>query len=275
MQKVARPKVYIADMEHQINNKLYFWCPLQEGGGTQVFDISQRKHVGTFAGLTEADWVISEEGDYALDFEAADASNVVDFLSSDDFQSPPGNKTTLSFWVMVESNPANACPISNWTWTTPEGWAIQFKSTNIEFVMSDGGSSTRTATSVLAGGGEWQHIVITYNGDISGNDKVHMFIDGVEPSSYTDAGTINSTMPNTAAEFHFGDFPGLGRYYDGLLKNVRWWRRELRHYEIYQLFTNPWIGLLDPFEVVPGIAAAAASTVPPLFQYQARHRRSG
>jgi len=270
------PDVLIMDPDHPINRECVLWAPLQEGGGTVAHDISGGyNHTGEFeGGLAESDWTTNKHLGSSIGpncimsidipYTAVTDDFAINFGHRDDFDETH-RQNSQAHWQLTDTQTSEFNPWSNWAYAGGGGggWACDMKNANIEWVEGGSGVNTRTAVGVLAND-RWQFIVTTYNGDRSGHDKVHIYTDGQEPSSYSDIGTISSTLSYDGnSELVLGQFIDLNRCFTGALTNFRWWNRELSHREVLQLYYQPWTGLLDTTQFLPGIAVAAPSTYTP------------
>jgi hypothetical protein len=103
-------------------------------------------------------------------------------------------------------------------------------------VNSGNGALVNGAHNIVAGNSgligkdnQWHHLVANL-----GQSEVSLYVDGVLAAQYGGFGTITQNNSN----LYFGRHRALGRYYNGLLDDVRLYNGAISQSEVSNLFAN-------------------------------------
>lgn len=209
---------------------LVAYYPLDEGTGSTTADASQYQNDGTTNGGVQ--WYPGKIGG-SLDINNAGAVSV-----PDNSNLPTGSAMTISAWVKANAWENNdATIISQWTYPGAPGWAIQ-TGTNYNLRVFIAGSPSDFGDNYIDTDantwnvfGAWRHVVMVYDGTASASSRAKIYIDGALVGATT-YGTIPATLQNSSSPLSIGEFPGLTRYMNGAIDQVKIFNRALSASEI-------------------------------------------
>jgi hypothetical protein len=150
-------------------------------------------------------------------------------------------KLTVALWMQQPVLATDKALAAKWDYKTQGCWALQtdnsdsdelrvFTATSLSDNGSGGNAKTANANMVA---GNWYHVAFVYDGDGATNaDRLKVYVDGVE-KTLSFAGTIPSSLQNSSASVKIGKFGGiLGRYFKGVMDDVRIYNRALSTQEV-------------------------------------------
>jgi len=203
------------------NTVMYY--PFSEGTGTTAYDYSINGYDGTLSGTPE--WFKIQDGSYTVNFDG-----------SDDFITVTNNATiqtikSVSFWININGDTNPDSNFARYLVSKQTGAAfshsISWKENSDELVVYND-STTILGDYALSLG--WHHIVVVFG---SGNS--FLYADGV--------------LADTGAAFDFFDNSndlligggGLKRYYDGQLRFLQFFDKELSINEVEKIYQDTYI----------------------------------
>jgi len=188
---------------------------------TLVRDISGNANDGVLIGATRTS--TGKHGN-ALSFDGIDDS--VDLKGLD---IPDANGLTLSLWMNADDfDTYDARLLSKATGYQDQEhfWMLStFSSKSVRFrLKADGSTSTLISKDGVLQTGRWHHVAATYDGQ-----QMRIYVDGQQVASQSKTGIVdaNSTVPAS-----LGNQPQGSRAFDGLIDDVRIYRRALSTTEI-------------------------------------------
>jgi predicted phage tail protein len=187
-----------------------------EGAGTTVADASGNGNAGTIDG---ADWSPQGRFGNALSFDGL--SNTVRVANSASLN--VGSAMTLSGWVEPTVH--------------QDGWnSVVYRQTDNYFLTAAGDNDLRPAGGGAFGGavdvvqaptaipiGTWSYVAVTYDGTTA-----RLYVNGTQVATRVSAGAI----PNTTNPLWMGGNQPYGQYFEGLLDEIRVYKRVLSPAEI-------------------------------------------
>jgi len=221
-----------ADFQHPLMKGCIGWWPLTDGGGGIAKDLA-RGNDGTASGSATFETTslgVAAEYDGSASFHwLADSFSYT-------------TKLTVSCWMRSDGTgveqPAFCKGRSNsCTW-----WLGTNSSNEIRFATKKGGSLFRIDHSVTSIA-DWHHLVLVQQAT---NPGIQAFVNGVSVYSGGSTGSLhsNSHIPMIgAATLSTSTPPSSVEDFEGNVANVRIWNRVLSDSEVFQLYTNPWVGL--------------------------------
>jgi hypothetical protein len=205
----------LTSMAHAADPDLVTHWKLDDGSGTTAFDSSGNGHDGTLVG--DPKWVPGKVGG-ALEFDGN--GDYVELENNTDFDIPVN--ITVTCWIKVGQ--------FDKTWqaivTNGDGsWRVHRSSSTNNIAWGTSGLSPTDLTGTTdVSTGEWFHIAAVYNG----TQKL-LYIDGNLDASSDSTGNIN----NSTYGVNIGENDqATGRHFDGLIDDVRIYRRALNDTEI-------------------------------------------
>lgn len=231
------------------------YYPLDENTGTTTADASSHHHAATLDAA--AAWSASGKIGSAVDTSGGGAINAPD---STDL--PSGNGLTVETWVNEASIAADKAIASHWNYSTSGSWAVQTgPSDNIRVFLASsatdpGNNYVDTAANSLGAAGAWHHVAVTYDGTQAQAGMVKVYIDGTAVGT-TVSGTLPATLLDSSGTLSIGSFPGLGRYFNGALDEVKIFNRALTANEVTADYTAGASGVragIGLGKVVPGVS---------------------
>lgn len=207
------------------------YYPLDENNGTTTADASQYQNNGTFTGT--ASWYAGSKLGNAVDMLGAGAVHMPDSANL-----PSGSAMTVEVWANQNAWLSNVAFASHWLYSGTNGasWALQTGTNNnlrvfIAASPGDFGDNYVDTAANTWNAGAWRHVVMVYDGTQAQANKVKVYVNGVAQSA-TAFGTLPSTLQNSSGELSIGDFPGLGRNFNGALDHVKIFNRALNASEV-------------------------------------------
>lgn len=133
---------------------------------------------------------------------------------------------TLSFWIYQTTQSSPWAIFGKWTTPAANSFLIQMNPNDeIQAALASSSADTganvgRTSSANLATG-VWNHVVVRYEGAGATNaDRLRFWVNGVEMTSRTFAGTIPASLPVVATAMEIGRAGAVGRYFTGLIDEV-------------------------------------------------------
>ncbi|OYW84453.1 hypothetical protein B7Z17_04065, partial [Candidatus Saccharibacteria bacterium 32-49-10] len=180
---------------------LVAYYPLNEVNGTTVNDQGPNEHNG--ATENDPSWEPSGKISGAIDLDDTQSQRI-NVPDSDQFT---GSALTISMWANQTALQTDAALISHWQYSSQGSWALQTSGTDntqLRFLtatsLSDSGTTYVDSVSGAWSANTWRHIAVTYDGSqTSNNDKVRLYVDGVDVTAASPVGTIPATLINPNA----------------------------------------------------------------------------
>jgi hypothetical protein len=216
-----------------VETGLVAYYPLEEGEGTVAANAVQ----GTIAGDanligTGYEWVAGKVGDFAILFKAV-AGTAADCGTWN--PSATTGQLTVAVWVKWEGTSGGYQGVvskrDSWT-TTDTYWSIEINqdTSNLAFFRYDSYPDFGTN---IAPVGEWQHVVVTYDGTTT-----TMYLDG----AFIRSSTAFTFGPKADAHVVFGAIEAAGwNPFNGTIDEVRIYDRALTADDVIELYN--WTGL--------------------------------
>ncbi len=209
-----------ASAAEEIDPSLVGWWKLNEDFGSTAIDWSGHDNHGSLVG--DPQWVSGYIGG-TLDFDGD--GDYIDCGYDPIFDIT--DEITLAAWVNIRSIPVQ------WVSIVTKGeyaWRLSNVESDPRFhfgitIWSDANPSVNGSTAV--GYNEWHHVAGTHDGS-----ELNLYLDGVPD------GTLSSTtaIGTNTANLFIGENPeAAGRYWDGLIDDVRLYNRALSQTEINEL----------------------------------------
>jgi len=209
--------VYVAESQEYVTDGLIgFWTMDKEDiQGETVKDVSGQNNHGTIGGDPQ---IVNGQIEEALDFDGTD-----DFVAIPDLGNEPA--VSVEIWARADEPFPNIRGLLS-TFDPPQWKAgtvhFKFESNQIDILKSDGGR-----IQVPAEPNVWYHVGYTSDTE---NDELRLYVDG-ELIDTVAAGA----EPNNLASLRIGSEHD-GRYFPGILDEVRLYKRALTEEEMKQNF---------------------------------------
>ncbi len=187
-------------------------------------------------------------GTVAAQFTAANS----EYLSAiDNAGLSPTAAASVQAWVYLDTLANNTNVVaSHWLFATAGGWVFNIQSVDMRSFVADsptdGGSNVVDCNNgTLNATATWYLVHWVYDGSLSAANRVQFYINGSAQSMSVIAGTIPAVLQDPAAIFALGQWPGLGRFYNGRMQEVGFWNVALSAGEVSDLW-NGGAGLALP-----------------------------
>lgn len=212
-----------------ITSNLVTWWKFDDGSGSTAADSSGNSNTGTLN--NSPSWVSGQIGSNALSFVSTISQSVTGSASA----LGGATKATIAAWINRAST-ANKVAFGVGSVSQFDRFnAIWFTDGKIYFDYGNG-SSTQFASVSLTGSG-WHHVVLIFDGTLSGNARIACYVDGsVQTLSY------NATPPaSLSSSGNLGNFM-IGReiangYSDGTIDDFRAYTRALVSADVSTLYS--------------------------------------
>lgn len=164
---------------------------------------------------------------------------------------------SLSIWVNRQiAAPAQALA-AKWTYATQGGWVLQGGEVSgadlvvyIATSLTDPGTGCRMDFDDANNtDNTWYHLVLVYNGGLSGNaNRLKLYQNGTPLTLTATSGAVPASLQSDTADFNLGHFGGaLDRSLDGKIDETGLWNRALTALEVSTLY-NSGTPLAYPFQ---------------------------
>ena len=228
--------------------------PMQEGGGAQIYDVSQYRNDGTMVNMALTSWERQQYG-RGLMFDGIDDAVSVPYSRI----ITPTKQLTLSVFAAavlgslqhVNKHLINKPYIS---FSPPYySYALALRDYPPEglqraviFFLSPGGIFTYLNVLNVVVYGRVQHYAATYDGSF-----MRVFVDG----SLKDSKAASGDIPNFYTELLIGKIGIYTSYFNGVISDVRIWDRALPPNDLAQVYADPWAMYRLRQKVYPAAAA--------------------
>jgi hypothetical protein len=211
-------------------------------------------------------WQLDGEGVLQLDYSGAGNNGVATATGLQDSHHG-GNALSFNGTSSVVVMPANA-GILGATPRTFAAWINLATTTGLRGIFSYGvlatqffiiynngsnpgdvyfagsGNDVRTTSGGVVATNTWTHLAVTYNGGNISITNLLIYVNAVVPALTLAGGGSQLNTPSSPV--HIGDdVTTSGRVYSGAIEGARWYNRALSATEIQQLYTEPYIGIVD------------------------------
>ena len=254
------------DLEKPVFRGLVGYWPLQQTAGVIAPDVSGRGIDGTLKNMDPVtDWAGADRG-LCLDFDGTD-----DFIDLGDVLDPGSKDFTISYWAVVLNSGGpyrifqkrgsgvfgSVGGFSTGGGSTSAG---SFDRTWVE--DSSGNYVTFDSTDYGFDDGKWHHFAFTFK---NATGSLKAYLDGVYlATAGTSGGNPNGMNVTNSRNLTFGcswdDGATQNQFFNGRLKNVMIFHRELDPAEIAFLYANPWLA----FTYVKPLFSEGAPPVQPV-----------
>jgi hypothetical protein len=192
--------------------------------GNNVNDSSLNKNNGNIIG---AQWVTGISGS-ALGFDGI--NDDVDF--GNPFSLDLTGSRSMSAWVKPDTNSPYKCIVAKSMWK-----ASLFLSYGKLRAIIDGSiTDADSISNETVKNGEWQHVAMTF--DINGDKKIYLYINGQEVT-YSRQNALSGSVSSTSAhDFTIGSDVGINYWFDGIIDEVKIFRRTLNNQEIFDEYKD-------------------------------------
>ncbi len=145
-----------------------------------------------------------------------------------DYQFGKDSDFSIDFWLNTSSTAGDDAILANKNWGNGRnaGWVFALQSGRVVFNIGDGSSRTDIGSGITINDGEWHHVAATVSRYQSG--KVQLYIDGVlRTEKLLTVRDVSNNLPIGLGADANGSYK-----YEGLLEEVRIWRKALTETEI-------------------------------------------
>jgi hypothetical protein len=198
--------------------------------GSIAFDRSGSGNNGTISGAS----IINGKVGQALLFDGSSNQNVN--VGTSNFVCATGSPMTISAWIYPHNAGENSGGriFSRRLDADAYDCTLQFSSDQFQFTWSGATSLFRRSSAAAATFNMWQHILVTWDGSLTGSN-IHLYRDGTELSyATTQNGTGLYYAPGQASLI--GKRASNDRDFDGKIDEVRVYNRVLSAAEIKRLY---------------------------------------
>jgi hypothetical protein len=145
---------------------------------------------------------------------------------------------TLAYWMRADAYPGDSAGLvcKRIAINTDNAYTTYLKAADQKIYVDIDGSNNRFSSSTLIQTGTWYHVALVFDGSLAAAQRVTLWING---SLDTTAAETSATIPNYASSVLIGNtHPGAVNWFNGLIDDVRFYRRALTPAEILSL-TSP------------------------------------
>ncbi|MEO7298011.1 MAG: LamG-like jellyroll fold domain-containing protein [Verrucomicrobiota bacterium] len=251
---IATSQVFVAvgaSVTDASDSTRVLWLKLDETSGTTASDNSGNNNFATLTG--NAIW--RPTGGIRGGTLQFDGTNSVATVA--DADALDGTTAfSLTYWFRAEAYPADSAglvskrdgPSLNNAFTT------YLKVDKHIYVDVEGGSNNRFPSTTLFNTGQWYHVALTFDGTLPAAQRVSLWVNGALDVV---ANESSSSISNYPSNFRIGNtHSGAVNWFNGLIDDVRFYRRALTSSEIQSLARTNFAP-----SVFVGVAPSATSHV--------------
>jgi hypothetical protein len=225
-------------------NLVGHWPLDDNAANTTVLDSSGNGNDGTFNDSVNPNTnahSVTGQVNSALSFDGID--DYVDI--ADDPSLDMTTKLTVALWMQQPAAATKKVFVAKWDYKTQGCWAFQTDNRNSDELRvyiatslvdnGSGGNGRTTDANMVAE--SWYHVAFVYDGDGAANaDRLKIYVDGTEKTLSFYGTIIPSFLQDSSSSVKIGKFGGdLGRYFNGIIDDVRIYNRALGAEEILEL----------------------------------------
>lgn len=251
----------LLDRNEPINRGLVGFWPLNEGSGTRVNDLSDKRNPGNT--INGPIWTGGNKGNIktALSFDGTD-----DYVTMGNAEAMGFDRTTpfsFSFWISVRSISSQII-LSKQDSTSPNpGYFLAVSSTGQMRVVMRKTITTNeidtSTTEVMFADSAWKHVVVTYDGS-SNASGVKIYVSALVRTQTVAVNNLTTSITNSIP-FQLSGRNGANIPINAKIDNVRVYNRALSADEVMRLYTDPLVGLYVPNRGKYFVAAAGGSLI--------------
>lgn len=228
-----------------------------EGTGTVAADASRYANNGTNSAANA--W-----GSGKINGGWADTSGSQSVTIADSTALPTGAHMTLEAWIYPRIT-AQMAIASQWNTTGPSNaWALQTTPSGTDLRLYVASSTADSGANYVETSGAgltlntWQHITVVYDGTQAAANRVKLYKNGV-PLIAAVTGTIATGLANASSALTVADMPGLNRYFQGGLDEVKLYNRSLSSAEVVAEYTAQNAGVASGLPLGPVVAGTSVT----------------
>jgi hypothetical protein len=140
---------------------------------------------------------------------------------------------SVSFWVYANTLIGLNVPVAR-TFSGLSDWYFQSSNGTLTFSVQKSDNSESVSASGVITTTAWYHVVGWY---VAADKKSYLSINNGVPVTSSVAGW-STRGSNTVSPFHIGNLPGFGRYWDGKIDEVGFWKKALTSDERTTLYNG-------------------------------------
>jgi hypothetical protein len=193
---------------------------LEEGTGTTAYDKSGNANTGT---------ITAGSGGYApgkpgKGYNFDGSSTIINAGSGTSLDNLPANGMTAEAWYYPRSLGESSVGFilsKNTGLSQNQGWFLLNLGTNyLQFVVDGSTDLVVNTSNNSITLNRWNHIAVSWDGNITTASSVHIYVNGVETSYQTQTNGANR-VDDAASSFTIGNDSTQGRTVDGIVDSVR------------------------------------------------------
>jgi hypothetical protein len=153
---------------------------------------------------------------------------------------------TISAWIKSTGTAASKMIVSKINVSTWVGFALEREVSEIEFYVN--GTHGNFTSCPIINDGEWHFIVVMRVGE-----NIYLYVDGEYIQTLNNANYALNVNDANAFKIGKNDYAGINTFFDGLIDEVRIYKRALTEGEIKAIFNNQ-RGVIRVRKLIRGIA---------------------
>lgn len=225
--KIDEARIYNRALSNIEISQLYTWAPgpvgywkLEEGSGTSAYDASGYVNTGTITAGSGG----YTAGKYGKGYNFDAASTIINAGSASSLDNLPATGMTAETWYYARGLGESSVGFimsKNTGASQNAGWFLLNLGTNyLQFVV-DGSTdlvvNTSNSTLVL---NRWNHIAVSWDGNITTATSVHIYINGVETTYQTQTNGAGR-VDDASSSFYIGNASTQDRTIDGVIDETK------------------------------------------------------
>ncbi|MDB6124200.1 MAG: hypothetical protein JWQ71_3193 [Pedosphaera sp.] len=238
----------------------FLWLKLNESSGTVASDSSGNGYNGAATGgVTWQPTGGKRNG--AAKFDGN--SGMITIPDNDNLDNT--SAFTLTYWFRADAYPGDSGGLVSKrdTLSVNNAYTTYLKTSDKHIYVDIDGSNNRFSSSALISTGVWYHVALVFDGSLPTAQRAALWINGALDVT---ASETSATIPNYGSAVRVGNTQagGATNWFNGLIDDVRFYRRALTSSEIQALAqtnTAPSITLAAAPAVTNGISASFAGSV--------------
>lgn len=225
-----------------LTNITSYW-EMEESGTNNRIDQLGLNTLSASAGMTNNTGIIGNASNY-------NGSSDLSVADSPSLGIGGASAMTISLWVYLGASGENQTLVAKWNYPTQGVFAIQtipggsFDDGIRAFIAltpDDGGGCLADVAADLLPAGAFVHVVIVFDGTLSGNsNRLKFYVNSVLQTVSFPGSDIPATLVDTGSALRFGQFEGVGRFLSSgsRVDEVGLWSRALTGAEVTSLYNG-------------------------------------
>jgi len=192
---------------------------------------------GSCAGGSTESWFNGAVGKYSSSIDLDGTDDLVSLTDNSIYTIDPTQNYSWSFWVKPDSFPAD-------TWKSFYSLYVDANNYFNIYIMSNNNGAYGPITNGISAGfsqsgtaneliqhsnnnvlaaGTWAHVTVTYDGSLSNDNKIKIYVNGINVTDTTDNYSTGTLVTHNPTSIYISNFDGSSEYWGGQVDDFRYY----------------------------------------------------